>query len=114
MRVTHQSVLADPTGQVLMSFDANVSALLTGWMGMNKVIHSSANVSTDSEVQVCYQPVPFPYVHTLHWFLMVWLATLPLVLVDKVSVAACSDVVTILCFSLGCTLYPLWASYPVR
>lgn len=62
--------IQDPTGQVLMSFDANVSALLTGWMGMNKV---------------CYQPVPFPYVHTLHWFLMVWLATLPLVLVDKLG-----------------------------
>jgi len=62
--------IQDPTGQVLMSFDANVSALLTGWMGMNKV---------------CYQPVPFPYVHTLHWFLMVWLSTLPLVLVDKLG-----------------------------
>eukprot|EP00656_Telonema_subtile_P027900 TRINITY_DN3009_c0_g1_i1.p1 TRINITY_DN3009_c0_g1~~TRINITY_DN3009_c0_g1_i1.p1 ORF type:complete len:336 (-),score=100.17 TRINITY_DN3009_c0_g1_i1:134-1141(-) len=59
--------IKDQTGQILMSFDSNVSALLTGWMGMNKV---------------CYQPVPFPYVHTLHWFIMIWLLTLPLVLVQ--------------------------------
>jgi len=61
-------LIKDPSGQILMSFDSNVSALLRGWMGMNKV---------------CYQPVPFPYVHTLHWFIMVWLITLPFVLVAK-------------------------------
>eukprot|EP00658_Telonema_sp_P-2_P006561 TRINITY_DN12483_c0_g2_i3.p1 TRINITY_DN12483_c0_g2~~TRINITY_DN12483_c0_g2_i3.p1 ORF type:complete len:347 (-),score=64.81 TRINITY_DN12483_c0_g2_i3:270-1310(-) len=60
--------IRDPTGQIVMSFDGNVSALLEGWMGMNKV---------------CYQPVPFPYIHTLHWFLMLWLVTLPLVLVKS-------------------------------
>ena len=77
-----------------MSFDANVSALLTGWMGMNKARYMSmqqhGSFGDCVSVQVCYQPVSFPYVHTLQWFLMLWLATLPLVLVDKVSIYSCS------------------------
>merc|ERR1711934_972280 len=41
-----------------MSFDRNVSTLLSGWMGMRKV---------------SYQPIPFPYIQALHWFLFIWM-----------------------------------------
>jgi len=47
-----------PQKQMLMSFDRNVSDLLRGWMGMHKV---------------SYQPIPFPYIQTLHWFLFIWM-----------------------------------------
>eukprot|EP00656_Telonema_subtile_P011320 TRINITY_DN15580_c0_g1_i1.p1 TRINITY_DN15580_c0_g1~~TRINITY_DN15580_c0_g1_i1.p1 ORF type:complete len:405 (-),score=74.70 TRINITY_DN15580_c0_g1_i1:91-1305(-) len=56
----HQAYLDGylPQKQMLMSFDRNVSQLLDGWMGMNKI---------------SYQPIPFPYIQTLHWFLFIWM-----------------------------------------
>eukprot|EP00656_Telonema_subtile_P056971 TRINITY_DN9261_c0_g1_i7.p1 TRINITY_DN9261_c0_g1~~TRINITY_DN9261_c0_g1_i7.p1 ORF type:complete len:339 (+),score=53.54 TRINITY_DN9261_c0_g1_i7:275-1291(+) len=53
-------------GQVLMGFDDNLSSSLNGWMGMNKV---------------CYQPYPFPYLHMLHWAVLLWCISMPLMLV---------------------------------
>ena len=54
-------------GIILMGFDDNISSALKGWMGMNKI---------------CFQPLPFPYLHMLHWFLLLWCLTFPLTLVD--------------------------------
>lgn len=53
-------------GQIMMGFDDNISKCLQGWMGMNKI---------------SYQPMPFPYLHTLHWFILAWCISLPMALV---------------------------------
>merc|ERR1712166_269296 len=57
-----------PQRQMLMSFDKNVSQLLEGWMGMNTIT---------------YQPIPFPYVQTLHWFLFIWIMMADFTFMDK-------------------------------
>jgi len=52
-------------GIVLMGFDDNISKCLQGWMGMNKI---------------CFQPLPFPYLHLVHWLVLLWCLSLPLAL----------------------------------
>jgi len=61
-------------GQVMMGFDDNISKALQGWMGMNKI---------------CYQPLPFPYLHMLHWMIMAWCLSLPLCLISNFGWATC-------------------------
>jgi putative membrane protein len=51
-------------------FDNACGNLILTWMGMNKI---------------CFTPTPFPYIHMLNWFLMIWLATLSFPLVTKIG-----------------------------
>eukprot|EP00658_Telonema_sp_P-2_P015190 TRINITY_DN15833_c0_g1_i7.p1 TRINITY_DN15833_c0_g1~~TRINITY_DN15833_c0_g1_i7.p1 ORF type:complete len:393 (+),score=66.01 TRINITY_DN15833_c0_g1_i7:174-1352(+) len=56
-------------GTIMMAFDTDISLLLEGWMGMQKV---------------CYQPMPYPHIHMCHWFVLLWCASLPMYLVQDV------------------------------
>jgi len=51
------------------SFDNECTRLVDSWMGMNKI---------------CFTPTPFPYIHALHWFVFIWLFTLPVALVSTI------------------------------
>lgn len=61
-------------GEVMMAFDNNISLALRGWMGMNKV---------------CFQPLPFPYLHMLHWAILLWSISLPCRLVGPYGWCTC-------------------------
>jgi len=52
------------------SFDNHCGALILTWMGMNKI---------------CFTPTPFPYIHMLNWFLMIFLGTVPFPLAPKIG-----------------------------
>jgi len=69
------------------ALDNETGRLFDTWMGMNKI---------------CFTPTPFPYIHCLHWFVCIYLMTLPAPLVPMIgwwSVAASS--------MLACAMYAI-------
>eukprot|EP00658_Telonema_sp_P-2_P049426 TRINITY_DN3759_c0_g1_i18.p1 TRINITY_DN3759_c0_g1~~TRINITY_DN3759_c0_g1_i18.p1 ORF type:complete len:391 (+),score=71.93 TRINITY_DN3759_c0_g1_i18:115-1287(+) len=74
-------------GIILMGFDTDISHMLTGWMGMNKV---------------CYQPMPFMHIHMLHVLLLGWCCSYPFTLVDAYGwwTIPCASGICCILFSL--------------
>jgi len=52
------------------ALDDETARLFNEWMGMNKI---------------CFTPTPFPYIHCLHWFVCLYLSTLPVALVTIIG-----------------------------
>merc|ERR1712166_1265981 len=69
----------DPT---FASFDGESSREIDSWMGMHKI---------------CFTPTPFPYIHALHWFMCIWLITLPVPLAPLIEWWTCIAVAMLAC-----------------